>query len=114
MVVDARKDSELGVGHAVVVEANKEGGLQKHKKDEKRGHTFRKIGEILRSGNCAVILDVTILLDMVSSSNDRIVEVGPRTEVHVEKVCITRLRKETQNRGLIEAFLLNKTCRVSV
>ena len=51
---------------------------------------------------------------MISSSNERIVEVGLRTEVHVEKVCLTALRKEIQNRGLIEAFLLNKTCRVSV
>ena len=51
---------------------------------------------------------------MISSSNERIVEVGLHTEVHVEKVCLTALRKEIQNRGLIEAFLLNKTCRVSV
>ena len=60
------------------------------------------------------MLDVTILLDMDSSLDNRIVEAEPRTEVHVEKVCLTGLRKEIQNRGLIEAFLLNKTCRVSV
>lgn len=59
MVVEGRKDSELEARHAVVVESNKEGGQQKHKKDEKRGRTFRKNGETLRSGNRAVMLDVT-------------------------------------------------------
>ena len=56
----------------------------------------------------------TILLDMISSSNEKIVEVGLHTEVHVEKVCLTALKKEIRNRGLFEAFLLNKTCQVSI
>ena len=56
----------------------------------------------------------TILLDIISSSNEKIVEVGLHTEVHVEKVCLTALKKEIRNRGLIEAFLLNKTCQVSI
>jgi hypothetical protein len=34
----------------------------------------------------------------------RIVEVGLRTKDRVEKVCLTGLRKELQNRGLIAAF----------
>lgn len=107
MVVEGRKHSELEVGHAVVVEAIKEGSQQKHKKDKKRICTFCKNGETLRSGNRPVILDASILLDMVSSSDDRIVEVGLRTEIHVENVFLTGLRKVIQNRGLIEAFLLD-------
>jgi len=43
---------------------------QRHK-NGKRGRTFCKNGETLRSGNHAVMLDATILLGMDSSSDDQ-------------------------------------------
>lgn len=80
--------------HGDDVEANKEEeGQQRLKKDRNRGHTFGKNGETLCSGDHAAMPDATITLDMTVLQTIRKVDVGLHTKVHVEKVCLTGMRK---------------------